>query len=442
MSTAKRERSAFGSALRDMRLAAALTIEGLAEASGVSVRAIGDLERGLRTAPQGRTVVALAEGLGLTRPDRERLLGAARSGRSEGYSPVGVQVPPSAMNDFVGRDRELAGLAELGEQVAGSARSAVVAMSGAPGVGKTALALQSARHLARYFPDGQLVVRLRGLDRDAPEPTEIMQAVLRALRVSDRDLLKAGPEGCPELYWQVLAERRLLLVLDDARDEAQVRPLLPGSGGGMVVVTSRRMLTGLESVRRLPLGELDAREAAAMLITMIGAERAAADPGALERIVRYCGFLPLALRAAGDRLTRPGLSLSRFADRLAPEERRLGALTAGDGGVAAAFGLSYRRLTPTAARLFRHLALVSGRDIDPVCAAHLAGQHPFEAENTLEELVEAGLLGVEGDRYRLSDLLRLYAGSLLTAEERSKDADGAGTAPRDRLRRTAVVDGR
>ncbi|MGW1818773.1 ATP-binding protein [Streptomyces sp. NPDC002125] len=446
----------FGAALRELRIAASLTLEGLAEASGVSVRGIGDLERGRRAAPQRRTVAALADGLGLGETDRERLLATARAGRSTGYSPAGVQAFPRGIDDFVGRAQELDALRALADSATarssgragdGAQRPAAppmtVAVSGPPGTGKTTLALHAARELAGRFPDGQLVVDLRGMDDEPPRPAELMLTVLKALQVSDRELAKAGPQNQPGLYRRLLAERRCLLVLDNARDESQVRPLLPGSGAGMVVVTSRRMLTGLESVHRLPLGELTPAEAAGFLAGLVGRDRAAADPGPLADVARLCGPLPLALRVAGNWLaTRTGWSVGRLADRLALEDRRLDALTAGDLRVSAAFYLSYRQLTPTAAGMFRRLALVPGPDTGAAAAAQLTGQELFDAEDTLEELVEAGLLGADGDRYRLHDLLRLYARTRLSAEESAEDSARAAAALDDWLLRTAVVAGR
>ncbi|MFI6035088.1 ATP-binding protein [Streptomyces sp. NPDC051315] len=448
------ERPAFGALLRELRLSVSQTIEGLAEASGVSVRGIGDLERGRRAAPQRRTVAALADGLGLDEAQRERLLAAARAGRTPGYSPVGVRAFPRGIDDFVGRARELGRLAGLAAHLpAASAPAAhpagegappvVVAVSGPPGAGKTTLALHAARDLAGRFPDGQLVVDLRGTDDDPPGPDELVLGVLKALQVSDRDLVKAGPRGHTALYRQLLAERRCLLVLDNARDEGQVRPLLPAAGAGMVVVTSRRMLTGLDSVHRLPLGELSPREAAELLTGLVGAERAAADPAALAEVAERCGHLPLALRVAGNWLaTRTGWTVRRLADRLAVDDRRLDALAAGDVRVDAAFALSYRQLTPSAARLFRRLALVPGPDVGAAGAAVLTGQRVFDAEDTLEELVETGLLGADGDRYRLHDLLRLFARARLEAEENARDAEEVRAALHRWLLETAVVAGR
>ncbi|MEU2284877.1 tetratricopeptide repeat protein [Streptomyces sp. NPDC013178] len=435
------EQAAFGALLRELRLSASQTIEGLAEASGVSVRGIGDLERGRRAAPQRRTVAALADGLGLDEAQRERLLSAARAGRSPGYSPLGVRAFPRGIGDFVGRERELGRLTELaaGE----SAQPVVVAVSGPPGTGKTTLALHAARGLAGRFPDGQLVLDLRGMDDDPPGPAELVLGVLKALQVADRDLVKAGPQGHPALYRQLLAERRCLLVLDNARDEGQVRPLLPAAGTSMVVVTSRRMLTGLESVHRLPLGELSPAEAAAFLTGLVGADRAEADPAALAEVAERCGHLPLALRVAGNWLaTRTGWTVRRLADRLSVEDRRLDVLAAGDVRVDAAFDLSYRQLTPSAARLFRRLALVPGPDVGAAGAAELTGQKVFDAEDALEELVETGLLGTDGDRYRLHDLLRLFARIRLEAEESGPDAERACAALYRWLLETAIVAGR
>ncbi|MEV7127380.1 helix-turn-helix domain-containing protein [Streptomyces sp. NPDC093260] len=445
---------AFGALLRELRIARSLTIEGLAEASGVSVRGVGDLERGRRAAPQRRTVAALADGLGLGEAERERLLASARSGRSPAYRPAGVRAFPRGVDDFVGRSRELERFGGLAERAAaraasrspgdgGAAHPVVVAVSGAPGTGKTTLALHAGRRLADRFPHGQLVLDLRGTDENPPAPAELLLVVLKSFGVPDRDLTKAGPEGHPALYRQLLAERRSLLVLDNARDEAQVRPLLPGAGAGMVVVTSRRMLTGLESVHRMPLGELSTEEATTFLASLVGAERATADPAALADVARRCGHLPLALRVAGNWLaTRTGWTVRRLADRLALEERRLDVLSAGDVRVVAAFDLSYRQLTSAAARMFRRLSLVPGPDVSAACAARLTGQDLFDAEDTLEELVEAGLLGTDRDRYRLHDLLCLYARGLLTAEEGAEGAERARARMYRWLLETAVVAGR
>ncbi|MFD7569049.1 hypothetical protein ACFV6U_00790 [Streptomyces sp. NPDC059810] len=173
-------------------------------------------------------------------------------------------------------------------------------MSGPPGTGNASLALRAAHELAERFPDGQLMLDLRGMDDDPPD-AELLLRVLKALGVADRELAMTGPQGHPGPCRQVLAERRCLLVLDNARDEAQVRPLLPGAGDSMVLVTSRRMLTGLESVHRLSLGTLSSAEAAVLLTVLVGRERADADPGALAEVAGHFGHLPLARLPGGSR---------------------------------------------------------------------------------------------------------------------------------------------
>ncbi|MFJ7593441.1 helix-turn-helix domain-containing protein [Streptomyces sp. NPDC097617] len=439
--------AAFGELLRALRLARSLTLEGLAERSGVSARGIGDLERGRRASPQRRTVAALAEGLQLAHAERKQLLDAARARRApEEYRATGVRSLPRSIDDFIGREKELAVLAELAElaRVEGApGQAVVVVVSGPPGVGKTNLALRAACQLEGRFPDGQLVVDLCGADEEAPTPAELILGLLRTLGVPNRDLLKAGPAGHPELYRRILADRRSLLLLDNARDEAQVRPLLPGTGSSMVMVTSRRMLTGLDNVHRLPICELSERESAAFLTSLVGSERASVDPPALADVAQRCGHLPLALRVVGNWLaTRTGWTARRLADRLALEDRRLEALTAGDLCVTNAFDLSYRRLDTDAARMFRRLALVPGPDVSGGCAAQITGQDPFDAEDTLEELVEAGLLCADGSRYRLHDLLRLYARARLHAEEEPRDIDAARATMYRWLLETAVLAGR
>ncbi|MFI2410516.1 ATP-binding protein [Streptomyces sp. NPDC018947] len=434
----------FGAVLRGLRQQGRLTMEELADASGVSVRAIGDMERGRSRVPQRRTVVALAEGLKLAEPEREALLAAARSGRPTRAAAVaGTAVPPRSVGDFTGRGPELARLREAAEAADAGGGMRVSVVSGPPGCGKTTLALKAAADLAEMFPDGCFVVDLHGVDGpvDTAEP---LLKLLKALGVTDRRLAQEDAAGRAGLLRALLGERRCLVVLDNARDERQVRPLLPAGARSLVLVTSRRPLTGLEDVDRLTLSELAQDEAVELLRRILGTDRADAEPEAVARVAELCGRLPLALRVAGNWLTvRSGWRVDHLVRRLADEERRLGALAAGDVRVEAAFELSYRELSGQAARMLRLLSLVPGPDMTAAYGAALTGTGVFEAEDVMEELVEAGLLQAAfTGRYQLHDLLRLFARARLSQEEEPGPREAAEDRLRAWLLDTAVIAGR
>ncbi|MFD0076620.1 helix-turn-helix domain-containing protein [Streptomyces sp. NPDC127166] len=437
-------KKSFGTVLRGLRQRGRLTMEELAEASGVSVRAIGDMERGRSLVPQRRTVVALAEGLGLTDDEREALLTTARAARpTPAGEMAGTVVPPRLVGDFTGREPELALLREAAERDPADGEASVWVVSGPPGCGKTTLALKAAADLAERFPDGCFVVDLHGVD--GPVDTgEALLKLLKALGVSDRRLAQEDQEGRAGLLRALLGDRRCLVVLDNARDEGQVRALLPGDGRSLVLVTSRRPLTGLEDVDRLPLSEMAQEEAVDLLRRILGAERADAEAAAVARVAELCGRLPLALRVAANWLTvRSGWTVDHLVRRLADEERRLGALAAGDVRVEAAFELSYRQLTGQAARMLRLLSLVPGPDMTAAYGAALTATDVFEAEDVMEELVEAGLLQATfTGRYQLHDLLRLFARARLSREGEPGEWEAADDRLRTWLLETAVVAGR
>ncbi|WP_371604449.1 helix-turn-helix domain-containing protein [Streptomyces sp. NBC_01220] len=438
------EEKSFGVVLRGLRQRGRLTMEELAEASGVSVRAIGDMERGRSRVPQRRTVMALAEGLGLADAEREALLVAARAARpTRAMAAAGTVVPPRSVGDFTGRDRELARLTEAAARAGAGVWASVSVVSGPPGCGKTTLALKAAADLAGDFPDGCFVVDLHGVEGPV-DPGEALLKLLRALGVPDRRLAQEDPQGRAGLLRALLAERRCLVVLDNARDEGQVRPLLPGGGRSLVLVTSRRPLTGLEDVDRLALSEMAQPEAVELLRRILGEARADAEAEAVARVAELCGRLPLALRVAGNWLTvRSGWSVDHLVRRLADEERRLGALVAGDVRVEAAFELSYRQLTGQAARMLRLLSLVPGPDMTAAYGAALTATGVFEAEDVMEELVEAGLLQATfAGRYQLHDLLRLFARAHLSRDEEPGEREAAEDRLRTWLLETAVVAGR
>ncbi len=253
-----------------------------------------------------------------------------------------LRLPPD-IRDFTGRAEQVGEASRLITTVVGSALAAppVVCLSGQGGTGKTALAVHVAHRVGGDFPDGQLYASLRQADAGALDPADVLAGFLRALGVDGADI----PEGIDERarqYRAQLAGRRVLVVLDDAADEAQVRPLLPGSSGCAVLVTSRSRLTALAGSYDVPLGVLPAVQAAGMLAAIIGAGRAEAEPEAVAEIARLCGCLPLALRIAGARLvSRPAWTVSWLASRLGDESRRLDLLRAGDLEVRASLRLSY-----------------------------------------------------------------------------------------------------
>ncbi|TWG25054.1 putative ATPase [Actinoplanes teichomyceticus] len=403
-------------------------MEQLAEASGVSARAISDMERGRSVAPQRRTVQALAGALALSEADRSTFL-AGRT-RAAPARPASRCALPRPIADFTGRGGELDRLGRVAALARPAPAAAPVAtVSGVAGVGKTALAVQAAHALGERFPGGTFFLDLRGMHARPTGPGEALARLLAALGVPEgetpvHDADRAG------LYRDLLRGRPALVVLDNAADEAQVRPMLPGPGPSLTIVTSRRLLAGLDGVHRLSLGHLSAEDAAALLRSIVGVgPQRQAD--AVREVVELCGRLPLALRIAGNRLTsRPQWSVRHLADRLADERRRLDQLTAGDLRLAAAFNLSYDQLSPSARCLFRRLSLLPWPEFDARLAAVFGPAGPDDTEDALEELVELSLLQAETNgRYRLHNLIRLFARQRLAEEEPAAAHDTAQRRP-------------
>ena len=296
----------------------------------------------------------------------------------------------------------------------------IAAISGTGGIGKTTLALHWAHRVHSKFPDGQLYVNLRGFDPAATpiDPSEVLREFLDALGVPV-ERLPDGVEAQAKLYRTLVAERRMLIVLDNARDAEQVRPLLPGSGGCLVVVTSRSQLTGLvvaEGAHPMTLDLLSTAEARELLTHRLGANRVGNEAVATDRLIECCGGLPLALSVVAARLVaNPNLSLTAVADELIHTRERLD-LFAGDDAatdVRAVFSWSYRILGEQAARLFRLAGMHPGGDIGALAAAHLVGLSPVQARPLLTQLVRAHLLTEQAPgRYAFHDLLRAYAAEL------------------------------
>ncbi len=405
--------------LAQRRKAVGLTQEQLAELLGVERTTVVRWERG-ETQPLPWLRPRLAQALGITADRIEELLAADITPASApGRAAAAPRQLPSAVVGFTGRAAELAALTQTLDQASAEKPGTVIiwAISGTAGVGKTALALHWAHRAAGRFPDGQLYVDLRGFDPSGvPMPTgEALHGFLDALGVPP-DRIPITPEAEAGLYRSLLADKRMLIVLDNATDEQQVRPLLPASPGSLVVVTSRNQLGGLaaaDRARLLTLDVLSDDEAVQMLTARIDASRAAAEPAAVAEITALCARLPLALAVAAARAeARPDFPLSALAGELRDRAGLLDALDAGDpaASVRAVFSWSCRQLSGEAARLFRLLGLHPGPDISAPAAASLAAVDGPGARRLLAELTRAHLVAehVPG-RYALHDLLRAYA---------------------------------
>jgi tetratricopeptide (TPR) repeat protein len=351
----------------------------------------------------------------------KRLPGDSGSASPGERLPLPAQLPHS-MPGFSGRDAEISWLNGLLPADSDDTGGTVVitAIAGTAGVGKTALAVHWAHQIRDRFPDGQLFVNLRGFDPAGPamEPTEAIRAFLDALAVPP-DRIPVDLDAQAALYRSLLADRRVLIVLDNARDADQVRPLLPGTPWCLVIATSRNQLLGLVATAGAsPLGVdlLSADQARSLLIGRLGAQRVAAEPAAVEQIIVSCAGLPLALSIVSARAAaNPRWSLAELAEELRETRGGLSALQAGDQStdLRAVFSWSYHALSPPAARLFRLLGLHTGPDIGAPAAASLAGVPLTSARSLLAELVGAHLVTDRNrGRFTFHDLLRAYAREL------------------------------
>ncbi len=445
---------AFAVQLRRCRQSAGLSQEELAAQSGLSARAVGNLERGRTRWPHPDSVRRLAAALGLTGPAllalletaERRLAGAAAAGggpvpaAESGQSGTGQVVPqqlPTAVAHFVGRERELTALTALLNQVRRPVGAVVIsAIGGMAGIGKTALAVHWAHQVAGEFLDGQLYANLRGYDADQPvSAADALASFLRSLGMA-REQIPAETEERAAAYRSLLAGRRMLIVLDNAREADQVRPLLPGGASCVVVVTSRDALAGLvarDGAARVDLGPLPLDQAVDLLRELIG-KRAVADPDAAARLATRCCQLPLALRVAAERaVSRPAVPLADLAGELASQQQRLDLLDAGGdahSAVREVFSWSFRYLDDAASRVFRLVSLHPGPDFDEFAAAAMTGMTPEQTGQLLDRLARAHLIQHAGPgRYSMHDLLRGYARERAAGD----DAEGERQAGLTRL---------
>ncbi|MGH3758717.1 BTAD domain-containing putative transcriptional regulator, partial [Actinophytocola sp.] len=349
------------------------------------------------------------------------------AGRTEtGDMPVTTPAQlPADVPGFAGRESDLARLDSLLATTEPPAAVVLSMIDGTAGVGKTALAVHWAHRVREVFPDGQLHVNLRGYAQGAPplRPLDALARFLHALGVP-AERVPSDVDEAAALYRSLLADRRVLVLLDNAAAADQVRPLLPGGGGSLVLVTSRDHLGGLvarDGARSLPLEVLTPEEAEALLRAALGVERVRAEPAEVTELARLCGYLPLALRIAAANLSgRAREPVADYVVRLQDSDRLAALAVPGDPGsaVSATFDLSYDRLPGGARRLFRRLALAPGVDVGTAAAAALTGTTTTEAGRRLAALAGAHLVDeVAHGRYACHDLLRRYAADRARRED-------------------------
>ncbi|MBF9129618.1 winged helix-turn-helix domain-containing protein [Plantactinospora sp. S1510] len=354
----------------------------------------------------------------------------AAPGPAESEPPRPHQLPPTVA-DFTGRRRAVGWLENT--LSVPSDRLRVIALSGPAGVGKSSLAWYVAHRLRQRYPDGQLYADLRGSWPDPVDPLAVLGRFLRVLGVPDNLHHDTVSERAGQ-FRDAVHDRRLLVVVDDARSAAQVRPLLPGGSAGAVIVTSRQRLTGLEGAAHLGLATFEPAEAVGLLERIVGSGRVATEPEAVAEIARLCGYLPLAVRIAAARLAaRPHWRLGQLAERLRDELNRLDELATDDLEVRASLGLSYRSLAEPARRMLRLSSLLDAPDVPAWIGAAMLDVTPSRAEGLLESLVDASLLelipgtsvelpeptgpSVGEPRYGMHDLVRLFARERAAEEE-------------------------
>jgi DNA-binding SARP family transcriptional activator len=354
--------------------------------------------------------------------------------------PVSLQPPrprvpsllPADIADFTGR----AGLVEqigrhLTEWEAGRRAAPVMVLTGPGGAGKTSLAVRVAHEVAGHFADGQLFADLHAGAGSPVGAGRVLERFLRALGVPGPQVPEDLDERA-EVYRDLVANRKLLLVLDDAAGESQVLPLLPGTPPAAVLITSRHRLSGLAGAAHVEVSVLEAETSLALLGKIAGPSRVQAEPSAAAAVAGHCGHLPLALRVAGARLAeRPHWDIQQLADRLADETRRLDELRHGDLAVRASISLTYEGASEQARRLLRRLAMLDAPAFSGWVAAALLGQPWADAEDALDQLVSARLVETAGtgtgvhSQYRLHDLIRVYGRERLLSDDPPAEQDAA-----------------
>jgi tetratricopeptide (TPR) repeat protein/transcriptional regulator with XRE-family HTH domain len=428
----------FAELLRRLRTDAGFTQEELAEAAGVSPRSISDLERGIHQTARKDTARLLADALNLAGTARAGFEAAALGRRPN--EAEGVPGPPGALTrsvaattptlphdirSFTGRQPELAQLIRAAEANSGVVE--IYAIGGMAGVGKSAFAVHAAHLIEHSFPDGQIFLPLHAhtAGQRPVDPADALASLLLTTGVA-ADQIPPGLSERTGLWRSHLAGKRVLLLLDDAAGHEQVRPLLPGTPGCLVLVTSRRHLSALDDATSICLETLPPDEAAALLVRL--ADRPELDPEnpAVGEVIKLCGYLPLAIGMLARQLHHhPAWTVAELADDLAAARDRLELMHAENLSVAAAFDMSYQDLHADQQRLFRRLGLHPGTDIDAYAAAALDDTSVPAARRCLNELFDQHLVTepVSG-RYSMHDLIREHTRSLAITDE-PEDRDSA-----------------
>jgi tetratricopeptide (TPR) repeat protein/transcriptional regulator with XRE-family HTH domain len=433
----------FAGLLRQLRAEAQLTQEELAEAASVSRRSVSDLERGISRTAHKDTALLLAGALGLSGPVREVFVAAARGrvpaagvltarqGLAPGaFAAAATRTLPRDIAAFTGRQAELA---QLMETLAGAAANGGVvgihAIDGMAGIGKTTFAVHAAHRLTALFPDGQFFLPLHAHTpgQRPVGPADALASLLLTAGVAAGQI-PPGLEARAARWRDQVAGKKVLLLLDDAAGHEQVRPLLPGTAGSLVLVTSRRRMAALEDVTVISLDTLPPGEAAVLLA------RLAARPGvrtgdvAVGELARLCGYLPLAIGMLASQLRHhPAWTAAGLATELSAAKERLALMHAENVSAAAAFSLSYQDLTPGPQRLFRRLGLLPGPNFDAYTTAALDGTGLDEARRQLGELYDQHLIAEPArGRYQLHDLLREHARALAAADNPAESQASTG----------------
>jgi tetratricopeptide (TPR) repeat protein/transcriptional regulator with XRE-family HTH domain len=448
----------FAGLLRQLRAEARLTQEELAAAAGLSPRSVSDLERGINRTARKETAVLLAGALGLAGPVAELFVAAAR-GRAPAQDVVAARQGtalgafaaaatrglPRDVTSFTGRQADLDQLAEgLDGLAAGGGVVGICAIGGMAGIGKTTFAVHAAHRLASSFPDGQFYLPLHAHTRGQRpvDPADALSSLLLTAGVPAAQI-PPGLEARAARWRDHVAGKKIMLLLDDVAGHEQVRPLLPGTGGSLVLLTSRRRLTALDDATVISLDTLAPHEAGALLARLAG--RPGLQPGdaAVGEITRRCGYLPLAIGLIASQLRHhPAQTAESVAASLAVATDRMELMRAENLSVAAAFDLSYQDLNPGLQRLFRRLGLIPGPTFDAYAAAALDGTVLGKARRRLDELYDQHLLTEPAPgRYQLHDLLREHARTLAATDDQA-DRDAAAGRLLDYYLHTALAAGR